>query len=229
MPAFAQRGDRLVVPHFPVVIFVRELNGQRRGSPAEQISSSVQQIGRATEQLLLNGFDVAQQDGQRPIEGGQREGLGLRPIPLIGQPPLIAGHLGGRTGQPVRRQGEPGGFLRGLAAVLRHLLAQEWPEPKLFPPGVGRLKDAISIDRRDVIDAHLRWELPGRQIATSLGRYAQDALGEAASGIRIALVGAAERIHHTALRAPPVFMVVILGTLVVDRVGTGRASLSGCS
>jgi len=119
--------------------------------------------------------------------------------------------------------------MRGLAAVLLHLLAQEWPDPKRFPQGVGRRKDAIGIDRLDVIDAHIRWELPGRQIETSIVRDAQDALGEAASGLRIDLVGAADRIHHTGLRAPPVLMVVILGKLVVDRVRTVFASLSGCS
>ena len=229
MPAFAQRGDRLVVPHFPVVIFVVDLKVQRRGIPADQIDLSVQHIGRAKEQLRLNGFDVAQQEVQRPIEVVQREGLGLRPIHLVGQPPLIAGQLGGGTGQPVRRHGEQGGFMRGLAAVLLHLLAQEWPDPKRFPQGVGRIKDAIGIDLLDVIDAHIRWELPGRQIDTIIVRYAQDALGEAASGLRIDLVGAAERINHTGLRAPPVLMVVILGKLVVDRVGTVLASLSGCS
>jgi len=119
--------------------------------------------------------------------------------------------------------------MRGLAAVLLPLLAQEWPDPQLFPQGVGRIQDAIGIDLLEVIDAHIRWELPGRQIDTIIVRYAQDALGEAASGLRIDLVGAAERINHTGLRAPPALMVVILGKLVVDRVGTVLASLSGCS
>jgi hypothetical protein len=94
---------------------------------------------------------------------------------------------------------------------------------------VGRLQDARGIDRLEVIEAHLRWELPGRQIDTSIVRDAQEALGEATSGLRIDLVGAAERLHHTGLRAPPVFLVVMLGKLVVDRVGTGLASLSGGS
>ena len=119
--------------------------------------------------------------------------------------------------------------MRGLAAVLRHLLAQEWPDPQRFPLGVGRRKDAIGLDRLEVSAAHSRWALPGRPIDTRLVRDAQDALGQAASGLRIDLVGAAARRHHPGLRAPPVVMVVMRGTLGVDRVGTVRASRSGGS
>ena len=53
------------------------------------------------------------------------------------------------------------------------------------------------------------------------------ALGAAAQGLGLTLVGPAERIAAPGLRAPPVVMIVIVGELVVERVGTGRASLSG--
>jgi len=94
---------------------------------------------------------------------------------------------------------------------------------------VGGIEHAIRIHLLDVVDAHIGRELAGWQIDAIIVRHAQDALRETAQGLRIDLVGAAERLHHTGLRAPPVFLVVMLGKLVVDRVGTVLASLSGCS
>jgi hypothetical protein len=70
--------------------------------------------------------------------------------------------------------------MRGLTAVLRHLLTQAWPNPTLFPHGVGGIEDTIGLDLLNVLDAHSRWALPGGQIETLIVRDAQDALGEAA-------------------------------------------------
>jgi hypothetical protein len=94
---------------------------------------------------------------------------------------------------------------------------------------VGGIEDSIRIDLLDVVDADIRRELPGWQIDTIVVGHAQDALGQAAEGLRIDLVGTAERIDDPRHRAPPFLMVVIFGELVVDGVGTVLASLSGRS
>jgi hypothetical protein len=112
---------------------------------------------------------------------------------------------------------------------LLHLVPEELADAELFPQSVGRIEDAIVKDLLDVIDADIWWELAGRQIDASVVGHAQDALSQAAQGLRIDLVGPAERLDDTRLRAPPLLMVVIFGELVVDRVGTVFASLSGRS
>ena len=92
---------------------------------------------------------------------------------------------------------------------------------------MGGIEHAIRIHLLDVVDAHIGRELAGWQIDAIIVRHAQDgALREAAQGLRIDLVGAAERINDTSLRASPVLVVVIFGKLVVNGVGTVLASLS---
>jgi hypothetical protein len=135
----------------------------------------------------------------------------------------------GGTGQPVGGQGQQRGVVGSGAAVLRHLLAQQRPEAELFPSGTGRVQAAIRIDLLDVVDADIRRELPGRQIDAIVVGHAQDALGQAAQGLRIDLVGTAKRIDDTRLRTPSLLVVVIFGELVVDGVGTVLTSLAGLS
>src|SRR5215475_15167306 len=94
---------------------------------------------------------------------------------------------------------------------------------------MGGVEDAIHIHLVNVVDADIRRELAGRQIDAIIIGHAQDTLGEAAQGRRIDLVGTAERIDDTGLRAPSFLMVVVFGELVVDRVGTMLASLSSRS
>jgi hypothetical protein len=67
-------------------------------------------------------------------------------------------------------------------------------EAQLFSQGVRRIEHAIQIHRIDVVDAHIGWERAGRQINVSLVGTAQEALGQVAPGLRIDLVGTADRI-----------------------------------
>ena len=68
---------------------------------------------------------------------------------------------------------------------------------------MGRSEHAIPRDGLAVVEAHLGWDLAGRQIdALSVGPP-QETLGEAAPGRRIALVRTAERLDDPGVRTSP--------------------------
>jgi hypothetical protein len=91
---------------------------------------------------------------------------------------------------------------------------------------MGRIEHALPRDLRDGVDAHIGWDLASRQSDAIIVGHTPDPLGEAAPGLRIDLVRTAERLDDTRLRASPRLVVVMFGELVVDGVGTVRASLS---
>jgi hypothetical protein len=227
--ARAQRGDLLVFPHVTGVIVVVDRAVAGRGLPADQVHSRVEPIGGAQEHLRLEGLEMAQQASQGAIEVLQCQGRGLGPRHLIGPPVRVAGQLRGRTGEPVGGHGQQGRLVGGVTAVLRYLVPAERADAELCPQGVSRLQDTRVKARLEVVDADIRRELAGRQIDAIVVGHAQDALGQSAQALRIDLVGAADRLNDTRLRAPSRLMVVIVGELVVDGVGTVLTSLSGRS
>jgi hypothetical protein len=117
----------------------------------------------------------------------------------------------------------------GVTAVLRPLVPEERAAAELFPPGVRRIQDTIVKDLRDGVDADIRRDLAGRQLDALVVGHAPEALGQSAQALRIDLGGAAERLNDTRLRAPSLLLVVIVGELVVDGVGTVLTSLAGRS
>jgi hypothetical protein len=175
---------------------------------------------------VLAGVEVVPQAVQRPIAVLPCQALGVRPVHVVRPPVCVTCPLGGRTGAPIRRQREQGRVVGGWAAVLRPLRAQEGAEAPLFPPGMGRLEHAIPIDVRAVVDAHIGWDLAGRQLEALIVGHTQETLGEAAQGLRIDLVRPAERLDDAGFRASPRLVVVSFGERVVDGVGTALASLS---
>jgi hypothetical protein len=229
MAALAPRGDRLVFPHFTGVLFGVDRAVEGRGLPEAQVHIRGAQIGGAQAQLLLEGRDRAQQAIQGAIAVRQRQGLGRRPIPRIGQPVRVAGQLGGGTREPVGGQGEPGRLVGGVTTVLLQLLPPQRPAAQLCPSRAGGVEHPVRLDLLDVLDADIQRELAGRQLEAVGVDHAPETLGQAAQGLRIDLVGTAERRDHTRLRAPSLLMVVMFGELVVDGVRTMWASLSGRS
>jgi hypothetical protein len=112
-----------------------------------------------------------------------------------------------------------------VAAGLLHLGAQERADASRFPEGAGGLQHAIRLHLRKVVDADIRRERAGRQIDPLIVGPAQKALGQSAQGLRIDLVGTAERLADPGLRASSGLRVGIFRQLVIDGVGAVLASL----
>jgi hypothetical protein len=170
---------------------------------------------------------MAQEDIQGALEVLQRQGLGLWPIHRIGQPGLVASQRGGGTGEPVGRHGEHGRIVGGVTAVLRPRLPPPRPDAQLFPSSAGGVEHPGRIDGLAGVEADIRRDLAGRPIDAIVVGHAPDTLGPSAPGLRLDLVGTAERIADPRLRAPSCLMVVMFGELVVDGDRTVLASLSG--
>ena len=66
---------------------------------------------------------MAQQEMHGALEVLEHQGVRFRPIDGVGQPRLLAGHLGPRTRQAVGGHGQQGQVVGGLAAGLLHLRA----------------------------------------------------------------------------------------------------------
>jgi len=226
MAALAPRGELAAWPPFARCLLGLELESARGGVPDEHVDLGVAQLGGPTANRLREGLALAPPEGQRPIALRQRPGRRRRPLPGVSQPVLVAGHLGGGTRAPVRGHGESCGVVRGLAAVRLPVRALRRPEAELLPQGLGHSQAALRVDLFHVVDAHLRRELPGWELAASIVGHAQEALGEAAQGVRIDLVSPPERIDDTGLGAAPLVVGVMFGQLVGERVGSVCASLA---
>ena len=124
-PTLAPRGNYATLPQLTLFILFINLTVEGGGIPEDQVHIRVEQLGGPKEDLLLEGFDMAQQEIHDTIEVLQRQGVRFGPIDVVGQPLLIAGHLGPRTSQSVGGHGQQSQVVGGLAAGLLHLGAQE--------------------------------------------------------------------------------------------------------
>jgi hypothetical protein len=169
---------------------------------------------------------MAQQEIHGPLAVLQRQGVRCRPIDVVGQPRRRAGHRGPRTRQSGGGHGHQGQVVGGRAAGLRHLRAQQRADASLFPEGAGGLEHALRRALRNDVEADIRREYAGRPIDPLVVGHAQQALGQSAQGLRIDVVGTADRRNAPGLRASAGLMVVIVRQRVIEGVGTVLALLS---